>query len=386
VTAAPVTSLTFIQQPSNVLAGADISPAIILEAQDMYGTVMPNAPITLLVASGPSTALGGTLTINTSVSGTAVFSNITLATLGAYTLVATDGTVSSKTSSPFTVTANVTWTGARDGVNWNNAANWSNDLVPNQYENVTVPSGVSSLTVGTGAFQVLSLNSASPITLNGCSLMLLSNSVLSASPIIENGAALDVANATLLIDYAPGNDPISTIQSYLAGGYAGGAWNGSGIISSTVAAENLSQSALVYSVGSADGADGIVTGLSSGQIEIMPTLAGDANLQGDVVFGDFQLLSQYFGQPGGWDEGNFTYGSTVSFGDFQLLSQNFGQTASLSTESAGLGGVAPAAATDPKSAASTPASISDTPIIEDSLGTVIDLSTQFGLVVDPKLI
>jgi hypothetical protein len=62
----------------------------------------------------------------------------------------------------------------------------------------------------------------------------------------------------------------------------------------------------------------------------MPTLAGDAKLQGNADFGDFQLLSQYFGQSGSWDEGNFTYGSTINFGDFQLLSQNFGQTASLS--------------------------------------------------------
>jgi hypothetical protein len=60
----------------------------------------------------------------------------------------------------------------------------------------------------------------------------------------------------------------------------------------------------------------------------MPTLAGDAKMQGNVVFGDFQLLSQYFGQPGTWDEGNFTYGSTVNFGDFQLLSQNFGANSS----------------------------------------------------------
>jgi hypothetical protein len=92
-----------------------------------------------------------------------------------------------------------------------------------------------------------------------------------------------------------------------------------------VAAENVSQSNLVYSVGYADGADGIVSGLSSGQIEIMPTLAGDATLSGTVSFGDFQLFSQYFGSSGGWDEGNFTYGSAIDFGDFQLLSQNFGQ-------------------------------------------------------------
>jgi len=64
----------------------------------------------------------------------------------------------------------------------------------------------------------------------------------------------------------------------------------------------------------------------------MPTLAGDAKMQGIVVFGDFQLLSQYFGDSGTtWDEGNFTYGSGTNFGDFQLLSQNFGANSSALT-------------------------------------------------------
>jgi len=91
---------------------------------------------------------------------------------------------------------------------------------------------------------------------------------------------------------------------------------------------NAAQSHLIYAIGSADGADGIVSGLPSGQIEIMPTLAGDAQLKGTVGFGDFQLLSQYFGQAGGWDEGNFTYGSAVDLGDFQLLAENFGASSS----------------------------------------------------------
>jgi len=145
--------------------------------------------------------------------------------------------------------------------------------------------------------------------------------------IVNNGSTLDLTNNTLFINYGTNPSPISAIAAELALGYAGGLWNGAGIISSAVAAENISQNALVYSIGYADGADGIVSGLSSGQIEILPTLAGDAKLEGQVVFGDFQLLAQYFGSSGSWDEGNFTYGSVVDFGDFQLLSQNFGLSA-----------------------------------------------------------
>jgi fibronectin-binding autotransporter adhesin len=145
---------------------------------------------------------------------------------------------------------------------------------------------------------------------------------------MSTGSSLDLGSNAVTIHYG-GTDPVSQIASYLATGFNSGGihgWGGKvGIVSSTVASLNLSQSALIYSVGYADGADGINPAIPSGEIEIMPTLAGDAKMQGNVVFGDFQLLSQYFGDAGtSWDEGDFTYNGTTNFGDFQLLSQNFG--------------------------------------------------------------
>jgi len=151
-----------------------------------------------------------------------------------------------------------------------------------------------------------------------------------ASLTLQGTASLDVTNSTLFIDYAGSADPLATIQSYIVSGYNGGTWNGHGIFSSSVAAANTAGGE--YGIGYADGADGIVTGLSSGQIEIMPTLLGDAALTGTVAFGDFQLLAGSFGQSAGWDMGNFSYGSIVNFGDFQLLAGNFGKTSSLSAE------------------------------------------------------
>jgi hypothetical protein len=177
--------------------------------------------------------------------------------------------------------------------------------------------GVGKIVVGNGA---------------ATSLQLVPNggSSSQSSLVIINGSTVDVTNNNFLDVYGKSADPVSQIASYLATGYNTGKWNGVGIESSSVAALNSSQSALIYSIGYADGSDGI-TGVPPGEIEIMPTLAGDAKMQGNVVFGDFQLLSQYFGQSGTWDEGNFTYGSTVNFGDFQLLSQNFGASASALT-------------------------------------------------------
>ena len=143
---------------------------------------------------------------------------------------------------------------------------------------------------------------------------------------VNSGASLDLTNNDLVVHYGSDSDPVATIVSYLADGYSNH-WSGAGIISSSVVSLNSSQRALSYSVGYSDSADGILN-LPFGEIEIIPTLAGDAKLQGNVVFGDFQLLAQYFGSSGGWDEGNFAYGPTVDFGDFQLLAQDFGASSS----------------------------------------------------------
>jgi len=157
---------------------------------------------------------------------------------------------------------------------------------------------------------------------------------------INSGSTLNLRSNALTISYGA-SDPISSIVSYLTSGYNGGAWNGTGINSSSVASANSSQNKLVYAVGYADGADGQGV-VSSGVIEILPTLAGDAELKGNVVFGDFQVLANNFGKSGGWDQGNFTYGSVVNFGDFQLLAGNFGANSSglTSGEVASLGNFA----------------------------------------------
>ena len=53
---------------------------------------------------------------------------------------------------------------------------------------------------------------------------------------------------------------------------------------------------------------------------------GDANDNGIVNFDDFLILSQNFGQAGGWSKANFLNDPTVDFNDFLVLSQHFGQT------------------------------------------------------------
>ncbi len=142
---------------------------------------------------------------------------------------------------------------------------------------------------------------------------------------IGSNGTLDITNNTLLINYGLGQvaDPIASVEAWIESGYNGGAWNGPGIISST--AQSLTNG-LRYGVGWADSADGVVSGLSSGQIEIKYTLLGDANLDGTVNGSDFSILAANFGLGAtNWDQGNFLYGSSVNGSDFSALAANFGQ-------------------------------------------------------------
>jgi hypothetical protein len=138
---------------------------------------------------------------------------------------------------------------------------------------------------------------------------------------INSGSTLDLTNNSLTINYAGSADPVATIRQYLASGYNGGKWNGTGISSSSAAANTR------YALGYGDGADGIVTGLSSGQIEVKYTLYGDTNLDGTVNSLDFGNFAANFGKSGKtWEQGDFTYDGVVNSIDFGLLAENFGHS------------------------------------------------------------
>lgn len=56
------------------------------------------------------------------------------------------------------------------------------------------------------------------------------------------------------------------------------------------------------------------------------TTLGDANLDSEVDFQDFLVLSDSFGSKGGWAEGDFDGSGDIAFGDFLILADHFGQT------------------------------------------------------------
>ena len=105
--AGPVSQLVFTVQPSTAAAGAAITPAVQVTAQDAQGNTVTTytAKITVALGTNPTNAkLGGTVTVSAK-SGVATFANlsITKAATG-YALSATSGTLTAGTSSPFDIT------------------------------------------------------------------------------------------------------------------------------------------------------------------------------------------------------------------------------------------------------------------------------------------
>ncbi len=152
-------------------------------------------------------------------------------------------------------------------------------------------------------------------------LKLAPNSLASSmsSLTINGSSSLDITNNRLLINFGANSDPIALIRQYLITGFNNGAWNGAGGIDSSVITPG-------YAIGYADGADGIVTNLLPGQIEIAYTLAGDANLDGLVSGDDFTILAGNIGKAeSAWDKGDFNYDGLVNGDDFTLLVGNLGK-------------------------------------------------------------
>jgi arabinogalactan endo-1,4-beta-galactosidase len=138
---------------------------------------------------------------------------------------------------------------------------------------------------------------------------------------LSNSGTINLENNEMIENYTS-TDPAASIRAQLISGYNGGLWNGLGLNSSAAAANPG------YALGYADGADNVVAGLSSGQIEVKFTIYGDADLDGAVTGSDFTILASNLGKSvSGWDQGDFDYDGVVGGSDFTLLVQNLGRTA-----------------------------------------------------------
>ena len=105
--------LAFIQQPTNTVAGAHISPNVTVAVEDAKGNTVTgsNLAITMAIGNNPSHGkLSGTASVN-AVQGVATFANLSIDKAGSgYTLKASGCDVTAATSNCFNITAVTTTT------------------------------------------------------------------------------------------------------------------------------------------------------------------------------------------------------------------------------------------------------------------------------------
>jgi hypothetical protein len=105
--------LAFIQQPTNTVAGAHISPAVTVAVEDAYGHIVTGSSLAITAAIGNNPSggkLSGTASVN-AIKGVATFANLSIDKVGkGYTLKVSACGVTSATSSCFNVMAVTTTT------------------------------------------------------------------------------------------------------------------------------------------------------------------------------------------------------------------------------------------------------------------------------------
>ena len=140
---------------------------------------------------------------------------------------------------------------------------------------------------------------------------------------IDASSRLDLRGNAFVVDYT-GPSPIAQVAALLASGYAGGAWSGPGVGTSSGPSIGYAESTDLFTTFPAPFAG---TTVDDSSILLRLTRPGDANLDGQVNLMDFNLLAAHFGQSGAtWHQGTFHYDARVNLLDFNLLAENFGQT------------------------------------------------------------
>ncbi len=217
-------------------------------------------------------------------------------------------------------------------MNVNGALSSSATLTSNGTTNFGANSGggiltrtLSSLTVGSaGAVSI-----AGPVS-HGSRTLLVTGSLSFAS---NSSGAMDMTGNDMVIH----NGNVANINSEIGRGYDGGAWNGSGILSSSAAGG--SDTALGYELNS-NGSTALLNTfdgqtVTSTDVLVKYTYVGDANLDGIVNGSDYTLIDN--GLNNGltnWQNGDFNYDGVVNGDDYTLIDNAF------NTQGASLAGMA----------------------------------------------
>ncbi|MGC4031378.1 MAG: autotransporter-associated beta strand repeat-containing protein [Tepidisphaeraceae bacterium] len=230
---------------------------------------------------------------------------ITKTGAGTWTLTGTNSYTGATTVSAGTLALGNGGTFGSASVTNNATVGFSNTTALSVPTVITGTGGV--LKTGAGTTVVTGANTYTGTTVVQAGTLNLTNAA--QSPVLTGAGGADVQGGKLVLDYTGGSSPVASVKSILDAGYAGNFATGQ--IKGTTLAANRT---LGY-------------GDSGTAVTIRVTLAGDADLDGDVDFNDFLVLQSKFGQANTrFDEANFNYDGFTDFNDFLALQANFGQS------------------------------------------------------------
>jgi hypothetical protein len=187
--------------------------------------------------------------------------------------------------------------------------------------NLTAPTSANSLSLAAGATTTVGAHgfySDNLLTLGALSL--------------SSSSTLDVTNNEVIIH----NGSIGAVTAALSTGYNNGAWNGSGIVSSTAAADSTHLTAVGSLLASTDTTAGGQS-LLAGDVLLKYTYYGDADLSGTVDGSDYSRIDNgYLLKLTGWNNGDFNYDGVIDGSDYTLIDNAYNtQGAAIDSEVGG---------------------------------------------------
>jgi autotransporter-associated beta strand protein len=171
----------------------------------------------------------------------------------------------------------------------------------------------SALQIANGAIAQLARNVATP------------NSVVLKTGSINTNTSgkLDVTDTKLIVTA----QTLSSVQAKVLTGRNGGNWDGSGgIVTSLTAASAVSglTTLAVATAGSVNKTSFGGESVSVGDVLVMYTYVGDANLSGRIDGNDFFRIDHgYNTHASGWVNGDFNYNGTIDADDYWLIDRNY---------------------------------------------------------------
>jgi beta-galactosidase len=186
--------------------------------------------------------------------------------------------------------------------------------------------GLSLVLNGGAALMMDASESLTHLTISGGQLFVKAGGAgpLRVQTINLTGGLLDLADNSLIIDATPA----TAVRPLLVSGFNGGAWDGSGIDSSTAASDVTHLHALGYAEASDLGVSTFMgQSVGPGAVLIRYTPYGDNNLDGTVDIGnDFAMLLDGLAakNASSWVQGDYTFDNKVDLGnDFNLYLRSY---------------------------------------------------------------